>query len=113
MEYVGFDASVTRDGVDRLVQSATRLYPALAGKPILRRWAGLRPVSPDGYPYIGVDPQVQDLWYATGHGRNGVVLAGASASPSDAIRASGGSERSGAYGSSIPGLLVGSRRGPV
>jgi glycine oxidase len=76
MEYVGFDASVTQEAVDRLVQAAARLYPALASRPPLRKWAGLRPMAPDGYPYIGADPDIAGLWYATGHGRNGVVLAG-------------------------------------
>src|SRR5438445_6942017 len=38
-------------------------------------WAGLRPGTPDGRPILGSDPDVQHLWYATGHGRNGVLLA--------------------------------------
>jgi glycine oxidase len=38
-------------------------------------WAGLRPVTPDGAPLVGRDPEVTGLWYATGHGRNGVLLA--------------------------------------
>jgi glycine oxidase len=38
-------------------------------------WAGLRPVTPDGAPIVGPDPAVEGLWYATGHGRNGVLLA--------------------------------------
>jgi glycine/D-amino acid oxidase-like deaminating enzyme len=36
----------------------------------------LRPLTPDGRPIIGPDPDVRGLWYATGHGRNGVLLAG-------------------------------------
>ncbi len=38
-------------------------------------WAGLRPVTPDGRPIVGRDPAVEGLWYATGHGRNGILLA--------------------------------------
>ena len=38
-------------------------------------WAGLRPVTPDGRPIIGADPDLAGLWYATGHGRNGILLA--------------------------------------
>lgn len=76
MEYAGFDASVTQEATDRLIQAGARLYPALATRPVLRKWAGLRPMTPDGCPYIGADPHVKGLWYATGHGRNGVVLAG-------------------------------------
>jgi glycine oxidase len=43
---------------------------------IRRSWAGLRPVTPDGLPIIGPDPDLRGLWYATGHGRNGILLAG-------------------------------------
>jgi len=35
----------------------------------------LRPVTPDGAPVVGPDPEVEGLWYATGHGRNGILLA--------------------------------------
>lgn len=79
MEYVGFDAAVTPAAIGALAESAGRLYPALAGKPVRRSWAGLRPVTPDGKPYIGPDPDIEGLWYATGHGRNGIVLAGITA----------------------------------
>jgi glycine/D-amino acid oxidase-like deaminating enzyme len=41
-----------------------------------RSWAGLRPMMPDGLPVIGREPQLRGLWYATGHGRNGILLAG-------------------------------------
>ncbi|HEX9728139.1 MAG TPA: glycine oxidase ThiO [Gemmatimonadales bacterium] len=76
MEHVGFDASVTDEGVEQVGEIAGRLYPALAGAPIRRRWAGLRPATPDGRPIIGPDPEIPGLWYATGHGRNGILLAG-------------------------------------
>jgi glycine oxidase len=51
------------------------LLPALERAPVLRTWAGLRPVTPDGRPIVGRDPEIERLWYATGHGRNGVLLA--------------------------------------
>ena len=47
----------------------------LAGLP-RRAWAGLRPGTPDGLPIIGGEPRLAGLWYATGHGRNGILLAG-------------------------------------
>ena len=75
MEYAGFEPSVTPDGVARLQDAAGQLYPALDGRPVRRKWAGLRPGSPDGNPVIGRDPVVEGLSYATGHGRNGVMLA--------------------------------------
>jgi D-amino-acid dehydrogenase len=36
----------------------------------------LRPGTPDGLPIIGKEPRARGLWYATGHGRNGILLAG-------------------------------------
>ncbi len=75
MEYAGFEPSVTPDGLARLQDLAGQLYPALDGKPVRRKWAGLRPGSPDRNPIVGPDPEVEGLWYATGHGRNGILLA--------------------------------------
>jgi glycine oxidase len=76
MEHVGFDASVTNEGLNRILGIARRLYPRLQESAIRRTWAGLRPGTPDGRPMLGRDPEVSNLWYATGHGRNGILLAG-------------------------------------
>lgn len=78
MEHAGFDCSVTDEGFAQVLQSACRIYPALRDRRVLRKWAGLRPGTPDGNPIIGRDAEVQNLWYATGHGRNGILLAGLS-----------------------------------
>jgi glycine oxidase len=79
LEHAGF-ASLTTDAGTRFVAERTAtLIPALANQPILRAWAGLRPGTPDGLPILGREPAVEGLWYATGHGRNGVLLAGISA----------------------------------
>jgi glycine oxidase len=75
MEHVGFDGRVTEAGIAQVVSAAARLLPALGGAPPVRTWAGLRPVTPDGRPIVGADPEVSGLWYATGHGRNGILLA--------------------------------------
>jgi len=75
MEHVGFDARVTKDGEAQLRAGAARLFPALATIPFERTWAGLRPLTPDGRPILGRDPEVAGLWYAVGHGRNGILLA--------------------------------------
>ena len=75
MEHAGFDAVVTNEGLAQIFRSAVRLLPALAPLTVARSWAGLRPVTPDGRPIIGPDPDVAGLYYATGHGRNGVLLA--------------------------------------
>src|SRR5205823_91185 len=52
-----------------------RLLPALLSEAVQRVWAGLRPATSDGRPILGRDPDVEGLWYATGHGRNGILLA--------------------------------------
>jgi glycine oxidase ThiO len=76
MEHVGFDASVTSGGVNHLLDIARRLFPPLRETSVRRTWAGLRPGTPDGRPMLGRDPEIPNLWYATGHGRNGILLAG-------------------------------------
>jgi glycine oxidase len=75
MEYVGFRPEVTSAGLDRLFTGVATLYPELNRSEVLRTWAGLRPMTPDGLPIIGAEPRLQGLWYATGHGRNGILLA--------------------------------------
>ena len=76
MERVGFDAGTTASGLAEIRRGTSRLCPAIAESPVRRSWAGLRPVTPDGLPILGPDPDVRGLWYATGHGRNGILLAG-------------------------------------
>ncbi len=75
MEHTGYDASVTPDGIEEVTRTAAQLYPAVAEATLRRSWAGLRPATPDGRPIVGKDPDVGGLWYATGHGRNGILLA--------------------------------------
>ena len=79
MEHAGFDVHVTAAGERSIVDSTDALLPALAPLPVERRWAGLRPVTPDGLPIFGAEPKVANLWYAAGYGRNGVLLAGITA----------------------------------
>lgn len=74
MEHAGFNAHVTDAGQTEILRGARRLLPSLGGQ-VLRSWAGLRPVTPDGLPLVGADPEIDGLWYATGHGRNGILLA--------------------------------------
>jgi glycine oxidase len=75
MEHAGFLAAVTTEGLRRVFTAMHRLYPALDEGKVRRTWAGLRPGTPDGHPILGPDPEVEGLWYATGHGRNGILLA--------------------------------------
>ncbi len=79
LEYTGFDKSITAAAATTLREIAERLVPALAGMKIVRHWAGLRPGSFEGVPYIGEHPAISGLYVNTGHFRNGVVLGLASA----------------------------------
>lgn len=75
MEAAGFDATPTPAGTRAIRLAAERLAPALAGVEPVERWAGLRPDTPDERPVIGPDPEVAGLFYATGYGRNGILVA--------------------------------------
>lgn len=74
-EYVGFDRNTTEVGVNSIWEAATSMVPELAEKRPAQQWAGLRPGSPDGQPILGPLPGVGDLWIATAHYRNGILLA--------------------------------------
>ena len=78
LEHAGFDKSTTDDALDQLTASALRMIPALQGCPVVARWAGLRPGSPDGIPFIGPVPGVDGLYVNAGQYRNGLVTAPAS-----------------------------------
>jgi len=75
VEHVGFDTRTTAAGIAHLLNTATRLIPALAGAPVLEMWAGVRPGTADDLPILGEDPRAPGVYYATGHFRNGILLA--------------------------------------
>ena len=79
LEHTRFDKAVTAAARDSLQQFATGLLPALEKAPVVTQWAGLRPGSADGVPYIGECPHVRGLFVDAGHFRNGVVTGLASA----------------------------------
>jgi glycine oxidase len=74
MEHAGFDERTTAEGIGHIRAITGRILPPLLTWPIVRTWSGLRPLTPDGRPILGRDPEVEGLIYATGHGRNGIVL---------------------------------------
>jgi glycine oxidase len=76
MEEAGFRPEVTSQGLAGILAATLSLCPALIRAKVRRTWAGLRPMTPDGMPVIGAEPRLPGLWYATGHGRNGILLAG-------------------------------------
>lgn len=78
LEHVGFDKTPTDEALASLRASAEELLPALGDTAPVQHWAGLRPGSPQGIPFIGPVPEHPGLWLNTGHYRNGLVLAPAS-----------------------------------
>jgi glycine oxidase len=78
LEFVGFDRSLTAEGVAWNLAGAVRTVPALAGATLLETWTGFRPVTPDRLPLIGPS-LVRGLFYVTGHGPNGLGPAPGSA----------------------------------
>lgn len=78
-EDVGFDTSTTEEGLATLRAAAEELLPMLNGAAVMRHWAGLRPATPDGLPYIGPCSGTPGLYLNTGHFSHGITLAPASA----------------------------------
>jgi glycine oxidase len=74
IENAGFEKQVTAGGISKILAAATKLVPALAGAAIRETWAGLRPDTPDHMPIIG-PTDIDGLWIASGHYRNGILLA--------------------------------------
>lgn len=74
MDEVGFYRGIDDAGLRVIHDEAARLVPALGGARPMEWWADLRPVAVDGKPIVGPDPEVRGLSYATGFGRNGILL---------------------------------------
>jgi glycine oxidase len=78
LENSDFVKQVTPQGVRQILDAALELAPALADAKIVEEWSGLRPGTPDLLPIIG-PTDITGLWLATGHYRNGILLAPATA----------------------------------
>jgi glycine oxidase len=75
-EHAGFNACVTGGGIHTISKHAIEIAPIVAGLPLQDAWAGLRPRgSVDELPVMGGSAEVRGLYYATGHYRNGILLA--------------------------------------
>jgi len=74
VERVGFDRRVEPRVVERLHAQAAELWPPIASARVVESWSGLRPGTADGLPLIGSAGQPH-CWVATGHFRNGILLA--------------------------------------
>jgi glycine oxidase len=75
VEEVGFNKTVTMEGVTFLAQRAAEMVPATKQFPMLASWAGLRPGSADRIPFIAPHPEEKRVFVAAGHFRNGILLA--------------------------------------
>lgn len=74
IENSGFDKSTSQQIKQELIASAIEILPELAQLSIEHHWAGLRPGSPKGIPYIGQHADIEGLYLNAGHFRNGVIL---------------------------------------
>lgn len=78
-EDVGYDRRTTAGAIEQLLAMATALVPRLAGAQLERCWAGLRPATSDGLPYLGVVPGLENAFVAAGHFRSGLQLSAGTA----------------------------------
>jgi glycine oxidase len=74
LENAGYEKAVTSGGLEEILGAVNELAPSLAGAEILETWSGLRPGSPDQLPLLG-PTDLEGLLIATGHYRNGILLA--------------------------------------
>jgi glycine oxidase len=74
IEHVGFDETVQEPSVRRMAEAALSLLPEAEAPPLMDMWAGLRPGTPDGLPILGAADE-KHCWHATGHYRDGILLA--------------------------------------
>jgi len=79
LEKAGFDKATSETALRQLRADAVSLVPALANLEIERQWAGLRPGTENGIPYICEIEEIRGLYVHAGHYRNGIVLGPASA----------------------------------
>jgi glycine oxidase len=79
LEDAGFDTATSPSALAGLRRLAAGLVPAAHGAAQIEAWAGLRPATADGLPLIGALPESTQQIVATGHFRNGILLAPATA----------------------------------
>ncbi len=72
-EEIGFDTDLTVGGIYELLRGAYEAVPDVYELPLIETWTGLRPGSSDNAPILG-KTSVENLIYATGHYRNGILL---------------------------------------
>jgi len=73
-EYAGFEKAVTGEGLRSVLEGVARLAPLVSQLRFRRAWAGLRPDTADHLPILGYG-ELENMVFATGHFRNGILLA--------------------------------------
>ncbi len=79
VELAEFNKSTTTEAKDRLHEFAINLLPSLNDFPVIKHWAGLRPGTEQGIPYIDKHAEISNLFINAGHFRNGLAMGPASA----------------------------------
>jgi len=73
MEDRGFDPSIEEDVISNLIYKAAKVIPCLKSAPLIESWTGLRPAAEDLMPVMGKSSRYKNLFYSTGHYRNGIL----------------------------------------
>ena len=74
-EFAGFDCRVTAAGIQSITNATLEICPMVSRLSLVASWAGLRPRAADGLPVLGPCAEIAGVFYATGHYRNGILLA--------------------------------------
>jgi glycine oxidase len=74
-ENAGFTKQITAGGISSILTNAQEISPKTSSLAIVDTWSGLRPRAADGLPVLGPCVEIEGLFYATGHYRNGILLA--------------------------------------
>lgn len=74
MEDRGFDPSIEDKVIDRLIDNAAKILPDLKKAPLIESWTGLRPAAEDLMPIMGKSAKYDNLFYSSGHYRNGILM---------------------------------------
>ena len=75
VEDVGFENRTTGAGAAVLLNTAFEISPLFKNLSLKNSWSGLRPFAADGLPILGAFPDIENLFVATAHYRNGILLA--------------------------------------
>ena len=74
MEDRGFDPLIEDDVINGLIRNAAKILPRLKTAPLIESWVGLRPAAEDLMPIMGKSGRYGNLFYSSGHYRNGILL---------------------------------------